>query len=331
MRKLLTFVAFCILTLFSALQAQPVVSSCMAPDSIAERYRTDADQLAYFKIYRQHLAEKDSVEIPQAHTDTVLRALLAVYNATSLPARDSVVDMFPIHVFPRPILNRVSLAADSSLPWMVQLRAGHIPTGDATVDSLLSRYHFTAVTGYTTYSNLFYWHVVHLQSDSNYNVNALVKEFQPLPGMFSAEIESPAGDGSSIWDSIYSDHVELTYELAWGDCPSGCTVFHAWRFKVYFDCSVEFMGSYGAPVPYTGINELSAADLQLSPNPFTTSLQVKGVPGAFRYGFINLLGEEVLQGVSPDGVINGLDALPAGLYLLRVVDGERLMVVKVMK
>lgn len=97
---------------------QIVPSSCSAPDSILSKYNDDADRLALRKIYRNNLTYKDSINIPQEHSDTVLNALIAVYNATTLPARDTVVNMFDIHSFPEIIMNGIEVAADSNLSWM---------------------------------------------------------------------------------------------------------------------------------------------------------------------------------------------------------------------
>ena len=53
--------------------------------------------MAVRKFFNNNLNEKDSVLISVAHADTFFRVLVAVYNATSLPARDTVVNLLHIH------------------------------------------------------------------------------------------------------------------------------------------------------------------------------------------------------------------------------------------
>ena len=89
-----------LLFLFIAYQissnCQIVPSVCTAPDSIVTKYKEDADRLTLRKIYRNNLSFKDSIDIPKVHSDTVLNALIAVYNATTLSERDTVTIMFDI-------------------------------------------------------------------------------------------------------------------------------------------------------------------------------------------------------------------------------------------
>ncbi|WP_317900161.1 T9SS type A sorting domain-containing protein [Aurantibacillus circumpalustris] len=228
--------------------SQTVVSSCSASDSVKVLYIDDADRLALKKIYQQNLTDTNSIVIPQAHTDTILKALIAVYNATTLPARNAVVSLYNIHTFPNPIMNRLYVAADSTLPWMQQLKAGNIPTGNTQADGLISTYSLT-IQNYSSYSSWFSYHVVTFKSDSNYNTAPLTDLFENISGVVFSETGSVVGDGNDISAVIYPNHVELTYSLGWGDCPAGCINRHFWKFNVYYDCSVEYVGEYGPPLP----------------------------------------------------------------------------------
>src|SRR5215218_8938480 len=94
-----------LLFLSARTNGQIISSSCTAPDSIVEKYTTDAYRMTMNKLYRNNISYKDSVHIPYSHVDTVMRALLAVYNATGLPARDTVVTQYDIHVYQDLYLN----------------------------------------------------------------------------------------------------------------------------------------------------------------------------------------------------------------------------------
>lgn len=223
---------------------QTVFSSCIAPDSIVALYKDDADRLAIKKVFRVGSIYTDSIKIPKLWSDTVMNALIAVYNATTLPARDTVISIYDIHTFPNPVLNNISVFADSNLTWMNQLQNNIIPTGNLSVDSLINDFGLN-LSSYLDWWNSFPYHTAVFQSDSNYNIPAMVNRFLTIPGVFYAESSNYYGDGNDISDSIYSTFVELIYSYGWEDCPSGCINRRFWKFRVYYDCSVEYVGSYG--------------------------------------------------------------------------------------
>lgn len=303
---------------------QIVPSSCAAPDSIVARYQDDADRLALRKFYFNNLTYKDSIEIPQPHSDTILNALIAVYNALAIPARDTVVNQYNIHSFPDRVMNYIQVAADSTLGWMQQLKNGIIPTGNPTVDNIINTYHLN-IDNYRTYSGLFYWHQAVFKSDSNYNMPPMTLLFNPIAGVFISEPVNTCCDGNNITGTIYSNHVELIYSIGWSDCSSGCIERRFWKFKVYYDCSVEFMGSYGNLLPLvTGIEEHSKKSLLVSPNPFNEVIHVSGANEGMEYSITNLLGQELIKGKSMNTKIENLGKLPSGIYILNVkTDNQR--------
>src|ERR1700761_5224791 len=121
--------------------SQTVQSSCNTSDSIIQLYKKDAQELAERRIYNDASTYMDSVYIPAQWIDTSLSGLSAVYNATLLPARDSVINLFNIHTFPNLTYGSITIAANKSLNWMQQLANGNIPTGNLQVDSFLLVYH----------------------------------------------------------------------------------------------------------------------------------------------------------------------------------------------
>jgi hypothetical protein len=242
------FLIFCSFLCPQLIISQTVVSSCSAPDSIKALYIGDADRLALRKIYNQNLTYTSNVIIPQTHADTVLKALIAVYNATTLPARNSVISQYNIHTFPNPGMNHLEVAADSNLTWMQQLKAGNIPTGNAQVDSLISDYDLT-LQFYTNYNGWFPYHVVSFASDSNYNLPPLTDLFENVPGVMFSDPGTVIGDGNDISATIYPNYVQLAYSIGWEDCPSGCIYRHYWTFNVYYNCSVEYLGESGTNIP----------------------------------------------------------------------------------
>ena len=133
---------------------QIVASSCYAPDSIVELYQLDADYLTVTKFYDLSYNEDESpygprpafapnsnsiyvpsfssdsisITIPKHLSDSILKALVAVYNATEIPERDTVIDLFEIHTRRDYSLNRFSVP-DSLLQ-------NGLPSGNNILDSL---------------------------------------------------------------------------------------------------------------------------------------------------------------------------------------------------
>jgi hypothetical protein len=292
---------------------QTIPSSCSAPDSIKAKYIKDADRLALRRIYDEAFPYTDSIEIPQEFSDSMLNALISVYNAVSLPAWDTVVQMFNIHSFPDPEINLITITADSNLTWMQHLRNNDLPTGETTVDSLMSLYGFT-VFAYMTYYGSFAYHEVVLKSDRNNNLLPLAAIFMTIPGVLESGPALIEGDGNDISAEVYPTYIELIFSYGWMDCPAGCVWRRFWKFDAYFDCSVEYVGSYGTPL---AIDSHSVQDLiYLYPNPFTDHLYIEGTHFEYSYSLFNTSGQQILRGQAANNHITSLDALPSGEYFL---------------
>lgn len=329
MKSFIATIAFLLLT--QIVLGQVVTSSCTAEDSIMQKYTADADRLTVRDSYAYNLPYMDSIEISQTYSDTLLNALIAVYNATSLPARDTVVSMYEVHAFPNPNINLFAVAADSNLFWMQQLKNGVFPTGNSTIDSLSNLYNLY-VYNYLNFNGLFSYDVVYFQSDSNYNVLVLSTLYQSIPGVVYTEPGGWGGDGNNITSTINTDHVELIYSIGWGDCPSGCISRRFFKFKVYYDCSVEFVNSYGSILPFfAGIEQNESVSMQISPNPFDNVLDFKGLNVNSDYILFNSVGQEIVRGQIIDNQLKNLESLPAGQYIIELKNEGQTSRFKVMK
>lgn len=298
--------------------AQIYNSDCTASDSVYNRYLYDASYMTMRNFEEQNHTYLDSVDIPMSHVDTLLNALLAVYNVSGLAERDSVVDIYDIHTHPDPSLNNLTLQAYDSLPWMQNLKINQIPTGIQTIDSMLSEYNLY-MHHYSMSSN--YSHdFVMLQTDSIANMIALSALFDTVQGVISTWEDGSLNYGISIIDSIYPTHVELTYSHGWMDCPLGCIYKRYWKFNVYYDCSVEFVESYGTRVDL-GVTSLEFAGIELSPNPFKNQLQIKHLKEEMEYKIIDLSGKTLRTGRT-NGEIKQLDDIKPGAYILMLKNAE---------
>lgn len=298
---------------------QPFSIPCPAPDSVLTMYRDDADRLALARTYRNGTPWVDSIPIDPAGSATAMNALVAVYNS-ALPARDTVVAMFDIHVFPTTPLRSFIVNADSTLPWMQQLHQGNIPTGTPAIDQLLSAYAMT-LSDYHTYSWLNGGHLAVFNTGINVNLPPLCALFAAQPGVHYAEPNGGCCDGNTITDSVHTDHVNIVYSRGWGDCPAGCTERRFWEFNVPPDCSVEYVGSYGTPLSIpSAISEHPLPTLSIFPNPAQDVLWIHGTSGN-RTALIHAAdGRLVSRARITDAGID-IGQLPVGFYVLHL-DGE---------
>jgi hypothetical protein len=311
---------------FQILFCQSIPSSCLAPDSIINKYKIDSEKLAFRKIIRQGLDEKDSIIIPQSHIDTVLNALIAVYNASSLLEVDSVINIFDIRAI-EPRLNSIMITADTNLAWMKSLRIDVFPTGNSYIDSLIEIYKFKVETkGYWKWFFVF-------KSEYNYNLNPIIATLKNIEGISSAEINRYIGDGNDIIDSVGAEFVELIYSYGWGDCPNGCAYKHYWKFRVFYDCSVEFVESYGTPFDITNVKQVSSNEkVSVFPNPFVNSIFVRGINSEFQYSIYNLLGQKIQSGDS-DGeiIIEDPSNFSEKIYFLKIISGDKMYNFKILR
>ena len=80
----------------------PVIApanDALTPDSIRSAYREDAARLAVRIMHEVEEEVATVVEIPEKLWNTLYAALIHVYQAYQMAARDSVVNMYDIHTF----------------------------------------------------------------------------------------------------------------------------------------------------------------------------------------------------------------------------------------
>lgn len=315
-------ISFC---LFSCqLVGQNSPSNCNPNDSVAYRYKDDADRLAIRHTYQVNGTYRDSGKIDQQLSARYLKALIAVFNSTNIPARDTVISWLNIHTLAtQPTLREFGIEADSNLFWMKNFRNNVMPCGQATIDATLQKYGFQK-TNYSVYP----FGSKHLvRFDASYNFNSLpvgISLMQNVPGISMAGSVYSGGDGIDIWDSLNVNFVELAFYYRWGDCIAGCMYYKCWIFRVYNDCTVEYRGTQqNRPLPpWASIpslnNGLVAATI--SPNPVLTSIRID-VPyqGDFLIEIIDLTGKTVIRkgGLNSQTQLD-VSELPPGPYVLRL-------------
>ena len=120
------------------------------PDSIEAVYRVDASRLALRGIERSLPLRDASIEIPPEEVRARLQAFAWLLRATGLAERDSVVDVFQIHTFPRPAMRELALSLDATEEWVAGWTPGVVPSGNSVLDELVQRYGLSLVSDRVT-------------------------------------------------------------------------------------------------------------------------------------------------------------------------------------
>ena len=222
-----------------------VAAPATVPDAVAEAYAEDAAQLA-FEIVREVDRDAASVVLPEALQETFFNALGHVWHVTGIPERDSVVVHYGIHPYPTYSLHDVVVGVHLSAPWVQSWIDGDALTGEPSIDRITQAWDLTLAERLDPFCSLCY---VILHTEQPINTLALAVEFTDIEGVRYAEPSALAGAGDSIDVTSLDDAVELVYSKGFGDCPAGCINRRYWRFRVAVDGSVEFLESYGSPLP----------------------------------------------------------------------------------
>ncbi len=218
------------------------LASCEQSEAIKAKYELDATRLAVSLMQEDQEASK-AVRISQTYQQKSMDALMAVYNATHLPARDSVFRLYEIHTLSTRVLDRIIVGVDPAHQWVRSWFAGEQMTGYAPIDDLLSEYSLSVVDHDNSLS------IVTLAAENPLNIERLSRLFMQVDGVTYAEQEWVFGDGNNIEIRSFDDYVELTFSIGYEECPAMCLYHHYWQFKVWSDCSVDYLGSYGDGLP----------------------------------------------------------------------------------
>ena len=210
-------------------------------DGDAETWRADAIHLAIRELRRGREPADQQAEVPEALIDNLAIALAAVASS-DLPASDTVVDVYRIH--PRPELQEIIVAVDTTVAWTRAWKRGQRLTGNAVVDVILDRYSLVLEDFLAPYSNF-----AILAATGPLNVVPVAAQFDGIEGVRFAEPNGLMGDASDVTAEVRDGGWRLEYSLGWGDCPAGCAYHRYWAFHVHADRRVTYLGSRGSPVP----------------------------------------------------------------------------------
>jgi hypothetical protein len=321
-----------ILTLILSVQnliGQVVSSSCTAHDTIIEKYEYHAAQLALRRIYNEGFPTQYDDLIPGESRDSVMEALLAVYNATSIPARDTVI-AFDIYPSQEVGMRWINIEADSNVQWIQELLDYNTSTGNTAIDNLI-----TAYGGLVTFAWNPSWTsiaVAHIELNDYYNLPQIVDSYSldTLTGLESINLISGGLDSDDLYYDVFNGYRQLSYVHKWGDCPSGCTYSRTYTFNVYPDCTVHYVGSYGDQV----VSIMQPTEFKFRAiNPVTDYIHIFSGDQYlthFEYNISSANGQFSRKGHSTNGIID-CSSFDPGIYFITLQQHNQVQTVRVVK
>jgi hypothetical protein len=311
--------------------AQIVSSTCTYDQTFTNTYTDGSWNTAY-----DYLVETDSVstamhdEISQSLHDTIMACIAAVYNS-NLAARDTVVNQLQIKQFQPIDLMRFELKFDTSHGWTNQFLAGNLNnTSNSFVNDLANLYGFVLEDAqYMPAWVLTHNATARIRTNRPFNTEFIARSMLQQSGVVFANAVTPSGDGSQIVYANTPSYNTVTFRYGWGDCPAGCINKRDWLFRVYPDCSVEFVASYGSLLTGT-IDLIASRGVEIFPTIADQELQIKlndtNASGSYQFAILNAQGQTVLSGVQ-DLVAQqtktvSLTTLAQGTYYIRLANAN---------
>lgn len=318
-----------------------VPSDCTVPAVLKKNYEWEVANMALKWLYTLHSPDTVFIDIPQWCQDTVWKGLAAIYNRNYLVEVDSIFNKFCIHGAGWDIViwRNLSVFVDTTYAWTTNWANLQTITGIPALDSLLEKYGFTVTGFYHEYDNQ---HRAKLQTDQMINEYNLCDSLESFPGIIHAYQAALGGQGAmsgiTFNDTGYVKY--LTFHLGWGMANG-----HTWRYKVYPDCSTDFLGvtkNFYEPYPdlvncnITGIPHPAAPfhDVEIYPNPstgvFTVSLPEN--TSGYSITILNLNGQKIIS-YQITGMDTQLDLsnLAKGIYLVSVISEKTMQIGKFVK
>lgn len=352
MKKSIIFLT--LISVFHVSIAQ-VTSSCGVPSLLKMEYKRDVAQLASYRIYQIQSPDTDLVQIPPAYSDSIFEGLAAIFNATSIPERDSVFNFYCVHnLNPFAGFGGYSgflVKVDTNYAWTHAWQNLMTLTGDPLMDTILTRYHLKI-------SNFYNWIIgdyAELSVDSSWNTYALIDSINLVPGVLMTELNSWVGVAGKISYEMIGNSKYYNFYFEYQDCFDGCDAYRNWKFKVNSDCSVEYLGlenwcfwdqlgtlglcPFPAPIncnTFTPIEEIEekSGSVVIFPNPSDGIFQIELVGMEINenpsLAIYNVLGELVYTSVfNSDTQQIDLGPISKGVYFVRINSGQTILTKKI--
>lgn len=309
--------------------SQIVPSSCTTPYLLNSIYEPDLKNLALRRLFEVHSPDTAFVKIPDIWIDTIRAGMSAIVNAVSLPQRDSIFNLYCVHdnapnnIF---IYKEIMVFVDTSVAWTQAWQNMQTLTGNAVIDNLMTQFGYQIVQ----FNNFSFGSMALIHTDSLWNINAVINQLEAVPGVLFAEANAIIGTaGTIVYQKVGSTRY-YNFVFEWNDCFDGCDNSRTWRYRVFEDCSVEFLGivDWGVfgiePLPapvncnvFTGFPEPPDPNsgFRVYPVPATEYLHIQNPGSAIvRIQFFNVNGRLILEKNQSEIKIVDISELKNGFY-----------------
>lgn len=314
---------------------QPIPASCDPLPELVAQYTWDVRNLTLRRMWELNSPDTALVSIPLTWQDTILGGLAAIHNTFVLPERDSVFNLYCVHDMAATnlfITKEIMVFVDTTYPWTDAWQNLLTVTGNPEIDTLMTTYDLEVIEFY----NFSFGNMALLSTDSLWNVYALIDSLEMIPGVEYGEPNQLLGAAGRIIYSKTGNLRNYTFWFEWNDCFDGCDNAHAWNFRVYEDCTVEFLGTddwgfFGIlPLPepincnvQTGTpeNESGTEDYPIFPNPADDELNITGPPDKeVQVTIYDFTGKVIEQMNFMNTVKLDFSRVRSGIYLLHFAD-----------
>jgi len=326
--------ALILLIFISSTGFSQIQSSCEVPQNLQTAYATDVANLTVKRLYQNDSPDTCFITIPQIHQDSIWEGLATIFNASSVPGRDSIFDIFCIHQENQNIKLRkdILVYTNSSSQWTEYWQNLEILTEDPELNNLLSNYGFS-IESYTdiSYSDLYDGRVKFI-TEQDINTIAFCDSLETFEGIHHASPNSSYLEGNDIDYNVidgvkYFDFRLINCGFDWGTC-----YYYTWKYEVHQDCYVDFAGiiaeTYELPDPQncnitTHSDNNYSNSINIYPNPtngeITVSIGNKEIQD-FSIMVTDIQGKTVINTKKQKNKLM-LD-LPNGIYLLKITNNE---------
>lgn len=221
------------------------------PLLLREYYLEDAALLSVRRMHQIGGSLSNEVIIPSDIILMFYKSLIRVYNAIDIAARDSVISMYDIHAARRiqdVVIHELLVGVSLTRQWTQAWQEGNRLTGNSQIDDLILAYDLELDRFTPTHSGTSGYAL--LIADQPLNISALASQFEGIDGVNYAEANAWAGGSNDIVvTNVHSAWVLLDYSVGYGDCMAGCIYRRNWRFQVFFNNRVVYVGSWGDQAP----------------------------------------------------------------------------------
>ena len=311
-----------------------VVSNCNIASELRNAYEYDVSQLALSRIIETNSIYMDSITIPETVKDTIWTGLAAIFNAFSIPERDSVFDIYCIHEYHcfDPPIQTVGIQLDSSYSWTEHWMNGELVTGYQQLDDFLSEYNFQLSPNGVTF----------LYTYNHINLEAFIDSLKKFEGIINAgNGELNCCHNKILYNKTNNTKVFI-FDLGFVYGNFFCPNHYSWKFEIDDECNVKLLESkHNISDPNQVLSEVQIKNCQITtvirnpinkdfhflikPNPTNDLIYIRAETiDIYSISISNILGKRVYQNEFTDDIYISLANHPPGLYIINIHNDKKM-------